>query len=99
MKKAFSFIELIFCIIILSFIFISLHLVYIQIYKNYEFLSFFQRLYNLEEKLYDNPKVKNILINTSNLGSLNLLEEYESDGLFELKKINIKDKNYTSYFQ
>lgn len=99
MKKAFSFIELIFCIVILSFVFSTLHLIYMQIYKNYNFLGFFQRLYDLEESLYNNPKFKDIVINTSNLGSLELLEEYVSDDLFELKKLKIKDKNYTSYFR
>lgn len=42
MKKAFSFIELIFCIVILSFVFSTLHLIYMQIYKNYNFLGFFK---------------------------------------------------------
>lgn len=97
--KAFSLIEVVLSMIILSFILLSLSLFYKQLYKNYENLTFFSKLYELEEKLYEKPQRKNILLHFDNLKASVFEEEYVKDGFFELGKIRILDKNYSSYFR
>ncbi|EAL1309758.1 type II secretion system protein, partial [Campylobacter jejuni] len=52
MKKAFILIESISAITIISLIFIGIFYYYIQLYKNYENLNIFERLYKLQEELY-----------------------------------------------
>lgn len=63
MKKAFILIESISAITIISLIFIGIFYYYIQLYKNYENLNIFERLYKLQEELYD---VRGILKRTCN---------------------------------
>ncbi|EAJ6776093.1 type II secretion system protein, partial [Campylobacter jejuni] len=53
MKKAFILIESISAITIISLIFIGIFYYYIQLYKNYENLNIFKRLYKLQEELYE----------------------------------------------
>ncbi|EAH5378322.1 type II secretion system protein, partial [Campylobacter jejuni] len=55
MKKAFILIESISAITIISLIFIGIFYYYIQLYKNYENLNIFKRLYKLQEELYEKP--------------------------------------------
>ncbi|EIP5798010.1 hypothetical protein [Campylobacter jejuni] len=55
MKKAFILIESISAITIISLIFIGIFYYYIQLYKNYENLNIFERLYKLQEELYEKP--------------------------------------------
>ncbi|EIE5108210.1 hypothetical protein ACMCVC_000298 [Campylobacter jejuni] len=58
MKKAFILIESISAITIISLIFIGIFYYYIQLYKNYENLNIFERLYKLQEELYEKPILK-----------------------------------------
>ncbi|HDZ4236117.1 TPA: hypothetical protein RTB14_000108 [Campylobacter jejuni] len=58
MKKAFILIESISAITIISLIFIGIFYYYTQLYKNYENLNIFERLYKLQEELYEKPILK-----------------------------------------
>lgn len=97
--KAFSLIEIVLSMIILSFILLSFGLFYKQLYKNYENLTSFSKLYELERKLYENPQRKNILLHFNNLKASVFEEEYIKEDFFELGKLRILDENYSSYFQ
>lgn len=99
MKKAFSLIELVFSMVILAVIFWGFSLYYKQSYKNYEPLKLLQRLYLLEEKLYENPKLKVFELKSSGLNSLYIGEESVNDEIFELKNLRIIDQNYSIYFR
>lgn len=67
MKKAFILIESISAITIISLIFIGIFYYYTQLYKNYENLNIFERLYKLQEELYEKPIFKTIILQTSAL--------------------------------
>ncbi len=99
MKKAFSLVEIIFSIVILAVVFSSFALYYKQIYKNYEPLKLLEKLYALENKLYENPKFKNYELRISGLNSLKVGEEIASSDFFELRNLRILDQNYSVYFQ
>lgn len=98
MKRSFSLLELIFAIVILSFIFSTSLIFYQQIYKNYEPLGLFERLYKLEEKLFKAPNIKEIILQTDSLNKISLSEKSANDGLFEFKMINPKGQEYRKYF-
>lgn len=98
MKNAFSLIELIVSIIILAFIFTSISKSFDFIYKNYENSNIFEKLYFLQDKLYTNPSLRNITINTSIFNGINLQEAYVKDDLFEFKTLCFSDQNYTLLF-
>lgn len=98
MKRSFSLLELIFAIVILSFVFSTSSIFYRQIYKNYEPLSLFERLYKLEEKLLQATNTREIILKIDNLNKISLNEKSISDGLFEFKTISPKEQEYRKYF-
>ncbi|EAL6409113.1 type II secretion system protein, partial [Campylobacter jejuni] len=98
MKKAFILIESISAITIISLIFIGIFYYYIQLYKNYENLNIFKRLYKLQEELYEKPIFKTIILQTSALKPIVLQEQFVNDGIFQFQKLYFQDQNYSVYF-
>ncbi|EAI2245479.1 type II secretion system protein, partial [Campylobacter jejuni] len=99
MKKAFILIESISAITIISLIFIGIFYYYIQLYKNYENLNIFKRLYKLQEELYEKPIFKTIILQTSALKPIVLQEQFVNDGIFQFQKLYFQDQNYSVYFK
>ncbi|HEH5808509.1 TPA: type II secretion system protein [Campylobacter jejuni] len=99
MKKAFILIESISAITIISLIFIGIFYYYIQLYKNYENLNIFERLYKLQEELYKKPIFKTIILQTSALKPIVLQEQFVNDGIFQFQKLYFQDQNYSVYFK
>ncbi|EGD6811087.1 type II secretion system protein [Campylobacter jejuni] len=99
MKKAFILIESISAITIISLIFIGIFYYYIQLYKNYENLNIFKRLYKLREELYEKPIFKTIILQTSALKPIVLQEQFVNDGIFQFQKLYFQDQNYSVYFK
>lgn len=99
MKKAFILIESISAITIISLIFIGIFYYYIQLYKNYENLNIFERLYKLQEELYEKPTFKTIILQTSALKPIVLQEQFVNDGIFQFQKLYFQDQNYSVYFK
>ncbi|HEG3794651.1 TPA: hypothetical protein ACRUL6_000546 [Campylobacter jejuni] len=99
MKKAFILIESISAITILSLIFIGIFYHYTQLYKNYENLNIFERLYKLQEELYEKPIFKTIILQTSALKPIVLQEQFINDGIFQFQKLYFQDQNYSVYFK
>ncbi|EAI2654391.1 hypothetical protein [Campylobacter jejuni] len=99
MKKAFILIESISAITIISLIFIGIFHYYIQLYKNYENLNIFERLYKLQEELYEKPIFKTIILQTSALKPIVLQEQFVNDGIFQFQKLYFQDQNYSVYFK
>ncbi|EAH4930642.1 type II secretion system protein [Campylobacter jejuni] len=99
MKKAFILIENISAITIISLIFIGIFYYYIQLYKNYENLNIFKRLYKLQEELYEKPIFKTIILQTSALKPIVLQEQFVNDGIFQFQKLYFQDQNYSVYFK
>ncbi|EPW2152613.1 hypothetical protein ACWGU2_000322 [Campylobacter jejuni] len=99
MKKAFILIESISAITIISLIFIGTFYYYIQLYKNYENLNIFERLYKLQEELYEKPIFKTIILQTSALKPIVLQEQFVNDGIFQFQKLYFQDQNYSVYFK
>ncbi|EAM0929784.1 type II secretion system protein, partial [Campylobacter jejuni] len=97
MKKAFILIESISAITIISLIFIGIFYYYIQLYKNYENLNIFKRLYKLQEELYEKPIFKTIILQTSALKPIVLQEQFVNDGIFQFQKLYFQDQNYSVY--
>ncbi|EAH5669377.1 hypothetical protein MT104_001753, partial [Campylobacter jejuni] len=98
MKKAFILIESISAITIISLIFIGIFYHYTQLYKNYENLNIFERLYKLQEELYEKPIFKTIILQTSALKPIVLQEQFINDGIFQFQKLYFQDQNYSVYF-
>ena len=99
MKKAFILIESISAIMIISLIFIGIFYYYTQLYKNYENLNIFERLYKLQEELYEKPIFKTIIFQTSALKPIVLQEQFVNDGIFQFQKLYFQDQNYSFYFK
>ena len=99
MKKAFILIESISAIMIISLIFIGIFYYYTQLYKNYENLNIFERLYKLQEELYEKPMFKTIILQTSALKPIVLQEQFVNDGIFQFQKLYFQDQNYSVYFK
>ncbi|EPZ9054215.1 TPA: hypothetical protein R8U73_000100 [Campylobacter jejuni] len=99
MKKAFILIESISAITIISLIFIGIFYYYIQLYKHYENLNIFERLYKLQEELYEKPIFKTIILQTSALKPIVLQEQFVNDGIFQFQKLYFQDQNYSVYFK
>ncbi|MDP8337569.1 hypothetical protein RAO67_01625 [Campylobacter jejuni] len=99
MKKAFILIESISAITIISLIFIGIFYYYTQLYKNYENLNIFERLYKLQEELYEKPIFKTIILQTSALKPIVLQEQVVNDGIFQFQKLYFQDQNYSVYFK
>ncbi|EAJ1370236.1 hypothetical protein HVM40_000061 [Campylobacter jejuni] len=99
MKKAFILIESISAITIISLIFIGIFYYYIQLYKNYENLNIFERLYKPQEELYEKPIFKTIILQTSALKPIVLQEQFVNDGIFQFQKLYFQDQNYSVYFK
>ncbi|EDP3804610.1 type II secretion system protein [Campylobacter jejuni] len=99
MKKAFILIESISAITIISLIFIGIFYYYIQLYKNYGNLNIFERLYKLQEELYEKPIFKTIILQTSALKPIVLQEQFVNDGIFQFQKLYFQDQNYSVYFK
>ncbi|EAI4098117.1 TPA: hypothetical protein R2A65_000104 [Campylobacter jejuni] len=99
MKKAFILIESISAITIISLIFIGIFYHYTQLYKNYENLNIFERLYKLQEELYEKPIFKTIILQTSALKPIVLQEQFVNDGIFQFQKLYFQDQNYSVYFK
>ncbi|EPE6687585.1 hypothetical protein ACSKZB_000609 [Campylobacter jejuni] len=99
MKKAFILIESISAIMIISLIFIGIFYYYTQLYKNYENLNIFERLYKLQEELYEKPIFKTIILQTSALKPIVLQEQFVNDGIFQFQKLYFQDQNYSVYFK
>ncbi|HED6049326.1 TPA: hypothetical protein R5V98_001652 [Campylobacter jejuni] len=99
MKKAFILIESISAITIISLIFIGIFYHYTQLYKNYENLNIFERLYKLQEELYEKPIFKTIILQTSVLKPIVLQEQFINDGIFQFQKLYFQDQNYSVYFK
>lgn len=99
MKKAFILIESISAITIISLIFIGIFYYYTQLYKNYENLNIFERLYKLQEELYEKPIFKTIIFQTSALKPIVLQEQFVNDGIFQFQKLYFQDQNYSIYFK
>ncbi|EOH7631290.1 hypothetical protein ACMCDC_001046, partial [Campylobacter jejuni] len=98
MKKAFILIESISAITIISLIFIGIFYYYTQLYKNYANLNIFERLYKLQEELYEKPIFKTIILQTSALKPIVLQEQFVNDGIFQFQKLYFQDQNYSVYF-
>ncbi|EMX7414482.1 hypothetical protein AAHL12_001461 [Campylobacter upsaliensis] len=98
MKRAFSFVELVICIIILAFIFRSISLFYTQMNKNNATLKLFERLYTLEARLLMRSSGKEIFVVNDALKPLRLKETIVKDEIFELKKIEPFEQGYKQYF-
>ncbi|HED0402030.1 TPA: hypothetical protein SF259_000148 [Campylobacter jejuni] len=86
-------------ITIISLIFIGIFYYYIQLYKNYENLNIFERLYKLQEELYEKPIFKTIILQTSALKPIVLQEQFVNDGIFQFQKLYFQDQNYSVYFK
>ncbi|ECL3552572.1 type II secretion system protein [Campylobacter jejuni] len=99
MKKAFILIESISATTIISLIFIGIFYYYTQLYKNYENLNIFERLYKLQEELYEKPIFKTIILQTSALKPIVLQEQFVNDGIFQFQKLYFQDQNYSVYFK
>lgn len=99
MKKAVILIESISAIMIISLIFIGIFYYYTQLYKNYENLNIFERLYKLQEKLYEKPIFKTIILQTSILKPIIIQEQFVSDDVFKFQKLYLQDQNYSIYFR
>lgn len=99
MKKTFILIESISAITIISLIFIGIFYHYTQLYKNYENLNIFERLYKLQEELYEKPIFKTIILQTSALKPIVLQEQFINDGIFQFQKLYFQDQNYSVYFK
>lgn len=99
MKKAFILIESISAITIISLIFIGIFYYYTQLYKNYENLNIFERLYKLQEELYEKPIFKTIILQTSALKPIVLQEQFVNDGIFQFQKLYFQDQNYSVYLK
>ncbi|ECP7274902.1 hypothetical protein OLO84_03180 [Campylobacter jejuni] len=99
MKKAFILIESISAIMVISLIFIGIFYYYTQLYKNYENLNIFERLYKLQEELYEKPIFKTIILQTSALKPIVLQEQFVNDGIFQFQKLYFQDQNYSVYFK
>ncbi|EAI4351914.1 type II secretion system protein [Campylobacter jejuni] len=99
MKKAFILIESISAITIISLIFIGIFYYYTQLYKNCENLNIFERLYKLQEELYEKPIFKTIILQTSALKPIVLQEQFVNDGIFQFQKLYFQDQNYSVYFK
>lgn len=99
MKKAFILIESISAIMIISLIFIGIFYYYTQLYKNYENLNIFERLYKLQKELYEKPIFKTIIFQTSALKPIVLQEQFVNDGIFQFQKLYFQDQNYSVYFK
>ncbi|OEV40162.1 transformation system protein [Campylobacter jejuni] len=99
MKKAFILIESISAITIISLIFIGIFYYYTQLYENYENLNIFERLYKLQEELYEKPIFKTIVLQTSALKPIVLQEQFVNDGIFQFQKLYFQDQNYSVYFK
>lgn len=99
MKKAFILIESISAIMIISLIFIGIFYYYTQLYKNYENLNIFERLYKLQEELYEKPIFQTIILQTSALKPIVLQEQFVNDGIFQFQKLYFQDQNYSVYFK
>ncbi|EOJ7853214.1 hypothetical protein ACUYUG_000226 [Campylobacter jejuni] len=98
-EKGFILIESISAITIISLIFIGIFYYYIQLYKNYENLNIFERLYKLQEELYEKPIFKTIILQTSALKPIVLQEQFVNDGIFQFQKLYFQDQNYSVYFK
>lgn len=99
MKKAFILIESISAITVISLIFIGIFYYYTQLYKNYENLNIFERLYKLQEELYEKPIFKTIILQTSALKPIVFQEQFVNDGIFQFQKLYFQDQNYSVYFK
>ncbi|MBZ7953577.1 hypothetical protein H2278_01750 [Campylobacter sp. W0018] len=97
-KNAFSLLEIILSIIILSIVFISLSKLFFYFHRNEKKLDIFQKLYTLQNELYLNPKQKDIILHTQELKDLKFKEHYIENDLFKFKRLYIQDQNYTYYF-
>ncbi|HEG3732629.1 TPA: hypothetical protein SC423_001556 [Campylobacter jejuni] len=71
----------------------------LQLYKNYENLNIFERLYKLQEELYEKPIFKTIILQTSALKPIVLQEQFVNDGIFQFQKLYFQDQNYSVYFK
>ncbi|EAJ9463146.1 type II secretion system protein, partial [Campylobacter jejuni] len=69
------------------------------LYKNYENLNIFERLYKLQEELYEKPIFKTIILQTSALKPIVLQEQFVNDGIFQFQKLYFQDQNYSVYFK
>ncbi|WP_417903931.1 hypothetical protein ACD571_07390 [Campylobacter sp. LH-2024] len=98
MKNAFSILEIIISIIILSIIFISLSKLFFYFHNNENKLNIFQKLYTLQDELYLNPNQKDIILHTQDLKDLKFKEYSIENDLFKFKRLDIQDQNYTLYF-
>ncbi|AXP08436.1 hypothetical protein N4T57_03745 [Campylobacter hepaticus] len=99
MKKAFILIELINAMIIISLIFTGIFYYYTHLYKNYENLNTFEKLYKLQNQLYEKPMFKTIILKTSNLKTMILQEQFSQDHIFKFQKLYFQNQNYNIYFK
>ncbi|MCC8277895.1 hypothetical protein LNU06_03885 [Campylobacter sp. VicNov18] len=75
------------------------YLYYTHLYKNHENLNIIERLYKLQDRLYEKASLKTTLIQSSNLQPINLQEQIVKDGAFEFKKLYFQNQNYNVYFK
>ncbi|MFQ6341458.1 hypothetical protein [Campylobacter sp. VTCC 70190] len=99
MKKAFILIEFISAMMIMSLIFIGIFYYYTQIYKNYENSKLFEKLYKLEESLYEKAILKPLILQTSSLKPMMIQEQVASDEVFEFRKLHFQNQAYKFYFK
>lgn len=67
--------------------------------RHYENLNIFERLYKLQEELYEKPIFKTIILQTSALKPIVLQEQFVNDGIFQFQKLYFQDQNYSVYFK
>ncbi|HEC1888836.1 TPA: hypothetical protein R1805_000061 [Campylobacter jejuni] len=82
-EKGFHTYRSISAITIISLIFIGIFYYYTQLYKNYENLNIFKRLYKLQQELYEKPIFKTIILQTSALKPIVSQEQFVNDGIFQ----------------
>lgn len=99
MKKAFILIESISAITIISLIFIGIFITIFNFTKTMKNLNIFERLYKLQEELYEKPIFKTIILQTSALKPIVLQEQFVNDGIFQFQKLYFQDQNYSVYFK
>lgn len=98
--RAFSLLEAIFSIFLLSFVFILFYQTYLNFVKNSSIISINQELFTLEKNLRQGlSRTKNIDVYVENIGLINLEIKENSSKNFKLYSINPKKINYEQHFK
>ncbi|MCX2682925.1 prepilin-type N-terminal cleavage/methylation domain-containing protein [Campylobacter sp. MIT 21-1685] len=99
MKKAFSLIELSVSLIVLAIALSGISRLYFHLYQNYSSVKLFERLYSLENELYETPKTRALKLESSILQTVHFTEEFAKDSLFEFTRLKAQNHDFKIYFK